>query len=109
MKKTLKSKLIESVDSSGFIVSTTEGNTASRENAFSYWQGTNIADPCSPSTTVVVDSTKTVTAVFKDNRECGDSCHPYPALDFNEDCRVNTADFAFFAAGWMECTHPDCD
>jgi hypothetical protein len=40
---------------------------------------------------------------------CGDGGHPYPAMDFNQDCRVNLADFAMFAAHWLECTAPECD
>ena len=28
-------------------------------------------------------------------------------MDFNEDCYVNLADFAFFAADWLECNDPD--
>jgi hypothetical protein len=40
---------------------------------------------------------------------CGDYKHPYPSMDFNKDCRVNLADFALFAAHWMECTAPECD
>jgi hypothetical protein len=40
---------------------------------------------------------------------CGDADHPYPAMDFNQDCRVDLADFAMFAAHWLECTAPECD
>lgn len=40
---------------------------------------------------------------------CGDIDHPYPVMDFNQDCRVDLADFALFAAHWLECTAPECD
>ncbi len=40
---------------------------------------------------------------------CGDKDHPYPVMDFNQDCRVDLADFALFAAHWLECTAPECD
>jgi hypothetical protein len=40
---------------------------------------------------------------------CGDIEHPYPVMDFNRDCRVDLADFAMFAADWLECTAPECD
>ena len=40
---------------------------------------------------------------------CGDIDHPYPVGDFNLDCRVDLADYAMFAAQWLECTAPECD
>lgn len=40
---------------------------------------------------------------------CGDKNHPYPAMDFDKDCRVNLTDFSIFAAHWMDCTALDCD
>lgn len=40
---------------------------------------------------------------------CGDSEHPYPAVDLNKDCRVDLADLALFLAHWLECTAPECD
>jgi len=40
---------------------------------------------------------------------CGDSGHPYPKGDLNQDCRVNFADFAEFADSWLVCTAPKCD
>ena len=40
---------------------------------------------------------------------CGDIEHPYPVTDVNRDCRVDLADFAMFAAEWLECTAPECD
>ena len=40
---------------------------------------------------------------------CGDVDHPYPLMDFDEDCRVDLVDFAMFAAHWLECTAPECD
>ena len=29
------------------------------------------------------------------------------SMDLNKDCYINLADFAFFAAKWLECNHPD--
>lgn len=40
---------------------------------------------------------------------CGDPDHPYPVMDFNDDCIVDFVDFAFFANYWLECTKPECD
>jgi Tol biopolymer transport system component len=40
---------------------------------------------------------------------CGDSDHPYPAVDLNKDCRVDFADLAVLLAHWLECTAPECD
>jgi hypothetical protein len=40
---------------------------------------------------------------------CGDSGHPYPKGDLNQDCLVDFADFAEFADNWLVCTAPKCD
>jgi hypothetical protein len=76
---------------------------------FDHWEGEGILDPNSSQTTVIMDQDKTIIAVFIDARKCGDECHPYPSMDFNQDCRVNLADFTMFAVQWMECTTPECD
>ncbi|MBN1763696.1 MAG: hypothetical protein JW860_00415 [Sedimentisphaerales bacterium] len=76
---------------------------------FDHWEGEGILDPNSPLTTVTMDQNKTITAVFVDARKCGDECHPYPPMDFNQNCLVELADFAMFAVHWMECTAPECD
>jgi len=39
---------------------------------------------------------------------CGDSGHPYPKGDLNQDCLVDFADFAEFADNWLVCTAPEC-
>ncbi len=75
---------------------------------FDRWEG-DVADPNSANTTVVMDSDKTVTAVFTATRVCGDECHPYPAMDFNTDCIVDFNDFSQFAFEWLVCTKPECD
>ena len=75
---------------------------------FSHWEG-DVSDPYSANTTVIMDTNETVTAVFVDGRQCGDECHPYPEGDFDKDCEVTFADFAFFASHWLECTKPQCD
>jgi len=75
---------------------------------FDYWEG-DVNDPNSASTTVLMDTDKTVTAVFVDVRKCGDECHPYPQGDVNKDCRVNFFDIAVVANTWLECTDPNCD
>jgi uncharacterized delta-60 repeat protein len=75
---------------------------------FNHWVG-DVSDPNSANTTIVMDTDKTVTAVFVDGRQCGDECHPYPVVDYDKDCEVTFADFAFFASHWLECTKPECD
>ena len=40
---------------------------------------------------------------------CGDFGHPYPLGDFDNNCRVNMFDFAFFADNWLDCTAPQCN
>ncbi len=75
---------------------------------FDHWEG-DVNDPNSANTTVLMDSDKTVTAVFVDNRKCGDECHPYPAGDLDKDCVVTFSDFALFASHWLDCTKPECD
>jgi len=39
---------------------------------------------------------------------CGDSTHPIPIGDFNQDCIVNFFDLAIFATHWLECTRDVC-
>ena len=59
---------------------------------FDHWIG-DVADPNSASTTIAMDSDKTVTAVFIDARRCGDECHPTDNFgDYNNDCIIDIAD-----------------
>lgn len=87
--------------------------------SFDHWEG-DVTDPNSANTTIFMDSDKTVTAIFVDDRQCGDECHPYPAGDVNKDCLVNQIDVLMFKnlidtfigtiqSNWMECTKPECD
>jgi len=62
-----------------------------------------------PNTTIFMDSDKTVTAVFVDDRQCGDECHPYPPGDIDKNCITDFNDFAAFADNWLVCTKPECD
>ena len=39
---------------------------------------------------------------------CGDAWHPYPQGDLDEDCKVELADLALFAANWLECKAASC-
>ena len=39
---------------------------------------------------------------------CGDDEHSYPVGDLNQDCHVDLADLALFAAKWLECSAPGC-
>jgi hypothetical protein len=39
---------------------------------------------------------------------CGDSAHPIPIGDLNQDCIVNFFDLAIFAQHWLECTRDVC-
>ena len=76
--------------------------------AFDSWTG-DVADPGLATTTIVMDTNKTVTANYVDNRTCGDDCHPYPQYDFSQNCIVDLADLSLFAAQWLNCTQPVCD
>lgn len=76
---------------------------------FDHWEG-DVANPNSASTTVFMDSDKTITAVFTATRECGDECHPNNLFgDYNHDCIIDMTDFAQFALNWLTCTKPECD
>jgi len=75
---------------------------------FDHWEG-EVADVDAENTVVFMGNDKTVTAVFVDNRQCGDQCHPYPSMDHNQDCIVDFKDFALFSQSWLECTKPECD
>lgn len=76
---------------------------------FDRWTG-DVADPCSASTTILIDDDKTITAALESGeRVCGDLCHPIQQGDLNNDCYINLADFAIFCEGYLDCTHPDCD
>jgi len=75
---------------------------------FDHWDG-DVTDANSADTTVFMDSNKTITAVFVDDRQCGDECHPYPIGDLDKDCEVTFGDFALFASHWLDCTKPECD
>jgi hypothetical protein len=76
---------------------------------FDHWLG-DVSDPDSASTSVYMGSDKTITAVFVNNHQCGDECHPNNNFgDYNHDCIINLEDFAQFALNWMLCTKPECD
>ena len=76
---------------------------------FDHWDG-DVADPNSASTTIDMDSDKTITAFFnRANPTCGDVCHPILKGDLNQDCHTNMQDFRIWADSWMICTHPNCD
>ena len=75
---------------------------------FSHWQG-DVATSSAPRTMVLMDSDKTVTAVFGVSRECGDQCHPKPAEDLTGDCKVNLDDVYMLVGKWLQCTAAECD
>lgn len=75
---------------------------------FDHWIG-DVADPNSANTTIVMDANEIVTAVFVEDRQCGDVCHPYPLADISRDCEVNLQDLALVAIDWLACTKPECD
>jgi len=76
---------------------------------FDHWEG-DVADPNSASTTVFMDSDKTIKAVFTPIRECGDECHSGDLFgDYNHDCIINIIDLSEFARNWLLCTKPECD
>ena len=74
--------------------------------AFDHWEG-DVLNPNSAGTVVSMDTDKTVTAVFVDNRQCGDQCHDILFGDYNEDCIINLYDFAYFANNWLVSTQPE--
>lgn len=76
--------------------------------SFDHWEG-GVDDPNSANTRVFMDADKIITAVFVDDRQCGDECHPYPAGDISKNCIVDFNDFALFCENWLECTKPECD
>ncbi len=75
---------------------------------FDHWEG-DVANPNSALTTIIMDSDKTVTAIFMDDRVCGDECHPYLTGDLNWDCEINLVDMSILANNWLGCTKPECD
>lgn len=75
---------------------------------FDQWEG-DVIDSSSANSSVFMDADKTITAVFKATRNCGDYCHPYPLGDASKDCEVNLQDIALLASNWLACTKPECD
>jgi len=75
---------------------------------FDHWEG-DVENPNSANTRVFMNTDKIITAVFVDDRQCGDECHPYPAGDISKNCIVDFNDFILFFQSWMECTKPECD
>jgi hypothetical protein len=75
--------------------------------AFDHWTG-DVADPYSSTTQIVLDNDKTVSAIFTDNRQCGDQCHPSPVGDITKDCRVNFYDLVYLSQEWLKCSAPEC-
>ncbi len=74
-----------------------------------HWVG-DVTDANSANTTILMESDKTVTAVFTPTRECGDECHPDDLFgDYNHDCIIDLEDYAQFANNWLICTKPECD
>jgi len=77
---------------------------------FDHWEGDGIADPNSPDSLVEINGNQEITAVFADDRKCGDECHPnFLEGDLNHDCLVNLADMAILTKRWLQCTLPECD
>ncbi len=74
---------------------------------FSHWQinGNYYSDE--KDITIIVEYDMTVTAVFEDDRKCGDVCHPISAADFNMDCYVNLEDAAILIENWLSNTNTD--
>lgn len=54
---------------------------------------------CSPAMGVRLDAVYTIDAAVASY--CGDSSHPMPTGDLNQDCRVNFQDYAIFAGYWL--------
>jgi hypothetical protein len=75
---------------------------------FDHWTGDGITDPTKANTTVLMSADRTVTAVFLENNQCGDTCHQIDAADLSKDCIINFTDFAQMAAVWLQCTKVVC-
>jgi hypothetical protein len=75
---------------------------------FDHWTGDGITDPTQANTTVLMTADRTVTAVFVENNQCGDTCHPIDADDLNKDCTIDFKDFAQMASKWLQCTKVVC-
>ena len=82
---------------------------------FDHWEGEldpadPYCDPYSPTTTVLMDQDRTITAVFvPEVPVCGDVCHPSPPEDLSDNCMIDLEDFSRFADAWLECSAPECD
>lgn len=77
---------------------------------FDHWQGQGILDPDAAHTSVTVESSQVITAVFVDDRKCGDACHPNDGLgDLNHDCMIDLGDIAVLASRWLSSTRPEFD
>jgi hypothetical protein len=75
---------------------------------FDHWTGDGITDPTQANTTVLMTADRTVTAVFVENNQCGDTCHQIKITDINKDCTIDFKDFAQMAADWLQCTKVVC-
>ena len=76
---------------------------------FDHWEG-EVSEPNSADTVVTMDNNKTVTAVFVDDRQCGDECHSDREFgDLNHDCFIDFEDYSIFMQAWLKCTRPECD
>ena len=73
---------------------------------FDHWvpgANTFVTDPYAASTTVVVTAAGSadITAVYVDDRKCGDECHPIIPEDLNGDCLVNLIDLSRLVSVWL--------
>jgi hypothetical protein len=74
---------------------------------FSHWQVNGNYYSGEKDITITAEYDMTVTAIFEDDRQCGDICHPISAADFNRDCYVNLEDTAILIENWLSNTNTD--
>ncbi len=68
---------------------------------FSHWLVDGVFYSDEPELSMTATASISVTAVFTDDRQCGDICHPVPRSDINGDCRVGVIDLSMLAEAWL--------
>jgi hypothetical protein len=71
---------------------------------FSHWELDGQVYSTDKETAVSPTDNINITAVFEDNRQCGDQCHPILDSDLNQDCFIDIEDISIIADNWLENT-----
>ncbi len=56
--------------------------------------------------TLLIDDDGTINTVYATDNICGDSCHPIPLGDFDQNCIVDFEDLADFISSWLTDNRP---